>query len=94
MFNTLKKFHRTVLIDSSDLLQNNCVKNTHLSLDHINTGTGMEVSAPKHTKSEIKLPQNKREDEAAILEHSPKARDLHYVIGASADQIWSQWRLS
>lgn len=72
----LKEIHRTILMKYSHLSLDNHIENTHLSLDHINTGTGREDSAQEHAKSDINPLHNKREDKAAILEHSLKARDL------------------
>ena len=67
--NSVKQF----LMKYRHLLLNNDAKNTHLSLDHIKTGTGNEDSAAEHTKREINPVHNKKEDEAAILDHQVKS---------------------
>lgn len=55
---------------------NNVLSIPYLSLDHIKTGTGKEESAHKHPKNEIKTLHSQRDDEAAILPVSLKARDF------------------
>lgn len=86
IFNLSRNSVKQFLMKYRHLLLNHGAINTHLSLDHIKTGTGNEDSPAEHTKREINPLHNERENEAAILDHQVKSTWSHYVIRASADQ--------